>query len=92
MGPALATVLDAAGVPITAREMRFYAIDAYEITIPISDIATYHSVMAHTQNGTRLTIATRGPVFLVDPRDQQPELANIKGQVQFVWMAKILVR
>lgn len=93
VGPELSTVLAAAGVPSTAKEMRFYAIDAYEITIPISDIARYRPVMAHTQNGKRLEIATRGPVFLVYPRDQYPELLAIKGQAQFVWMVcKIDVR
>jgi hypothetical protein len=86
VGPELSTVLAAAGASGKAKEMRFYAIDAYEITIPMTDIAKYRPVMAHTQNGTRLQIVTRGPVFLVYPRDQYPELTAIKGQAQFVWM------
>lgn len=93
VGPGLSSVLRAANVSPKAKEMRFYAIDAYEITIPITDVAKYKPVMAHTQNGVRLTIPTRGPVFLVYPRDQHPELLNIKGQAQFVWMVcKIEVR
>lgn len=93
VGPELSTVLEAAGVPATAREMRFYAIDAYEITIPTVDLVKYRPVMAHTQNRQRLEVATRGPVFLVYPRDQYPELAAIKGQAQFVWMVcKIVVK
>lgn len=93
VGPELSTVLAAAGAVPNAKEMRFYAIDAYEITIPMADIAKFHPVMAHTQNGTRLQIVTRGPVFLVYPRDQYPELTAIKGQAQFVWMVcKIDVR
>jgi hypothetical protein len=93
VGPELSTVLRAANVSPKAKEMRFYAVDAYEITIPIADVAKYRPVMAHTQNGARLTIPTRGPVFLVYPRDQHPELLNIKGQAQFVWMVcKIDVR
>jgi hypothetical protein len=93
VGPELSTVLAAAGVSPNATEMRFYAIDAYEITIPISDLTKYRPVMAHTQNGQRLEIATRGPLFLVYPRDQYPELTAIKGQAQFVWMVcKIVVR
>ncbi|MEJ8852152.1 molybdopterin-dependent oxidoreductase [Variovorax rhizosphaerae] len=92
-GPELSTVLAAAGVSDKATEMRFYAIDAYEITIPISDLTKYKPVMAHTQNGRRLEIATRGPFFLVYPRDQYPELTKINGQAQFVWMVcKIVVR
>jgi hypothetical protein len=93
VGPELSTVLAAAGVAPNATEMRFYAIDAYEITIPISDITKYRPVMAHAQDGKRLEIPTRGPVFLVYPRDQYPELMAIKGQAQFVWMVcKIIVR
>ncbi|KPU89212.1 hypothetical protein APR50_33935 [Variovorax paradoxus] len=93
IGPELSTVLEAAGVPATAKEMRFYAIDAYEITIPTTDLVKYRPVMAHTQNGERLMVATRGPVFLVYPRDQYPELTAIKGQAQFVWMVcKIVVK
>lgn len=93
IGPELSSVLAAAGVSPKATEMRFYAIDAYEITIPISDLGKYRPVMAHTQNGRRLEIATRGPLFLVYPRDQYPELSAIKGQAQFVWMVcKIVVR
>lgn len=93
VGPELSTVLEAAGVPATAKEMRFYAIDAYEITIPTDDLVKYRPIMAHTQNGQRLEVATRGPVFLVYPRDQYPELTAIKGQAQFVWMVcKIVVK
>jgi hypothetical protein len=93
IGPELSTVLEAAGVPATAKDMRFYAIDAYEITIPTTDLVKYRPVMAHTQNGERLAVATRGPVFLVYPRDQYPELTAIKGQAQFVWMVcKIVVK
>jgi hypothetical protein len=93
IGPELSAVLEAAGVPATAKEMRFYAIDAYEITIPTTDLIKYRPVMAHTQNGERLVVATRGPVFLVYPRDQYPELTAIKGQAQFVWMVcKIVVK
>ncbi|MDM0116779.1 molybdopterin-dependent oxidoreductase [Variovorax sp. J22R133] len=93
VGPELSTVLQAAGVPATAKEMRFYAIDAYEITISTGDLVKYRPVMAHTQNGQRLEVATRGPVFLVYPRDQYPELTAIKGQAQFVWMVcKIVVK
>ena len=93
VGPELSTVLEAAGVPSAAKEMRFYAIDAYEITIPTTDLTKYRPVMAHTQNGERLVVATRGPVFLVYPRDQYPELTAIKGQAQFVWMVcKIVVK
>jgi hypothetical protein len=93
VGPELSTVLAAAGVQSDATEMRFYAIDAYEITIPISDLTKYRPVMAHTQNGERLVVSTRGPVFLVYPRDQYPELTAIKGQAQFVWMVcKIVVK
>lgn len=85
-GPTLETVLAAAGVPAGASDLRFFAIDAYEISIPITDIPKYRPILAYLQNGARLEIATRGPVFLVYPRDQYPEMTTIKGQAQYVWM------
>jgi hypothetical protein len=69
----LSTALAAAGASGNAKEMRFSMIDADEITLPMTDIGKYRPVMVYTQNGTRLQIATRGPIFLVYPRDQYPD-------------------
>ena len=93
-GPELGVVLKAAGVlPAKTGSAHMFAIDDYEFDIPLDHIPKYKPILAHTQNGKRLDIPTRGPIFLIYPRDDFPEMKTMQGQAGYVWMVcKIEIR
>ena len=86
-GPELKTVLHSVGADGKLNSIRVFATDNYEVDIPVSDLETYHPILAYSQNGKPLTVETLGPILLVYPRDQYPELMKITGQAKYVWMA-----
>jgi hypothetical protein len=57
-------------------EASIAAIDGSAIKIPLADFAANNAIFAYRADGTDLTVATRGPLFLVYPFDDKPELAN----------------
>jgi hypothetical protein len=86
-GPELSAVLKAAGaLPSKANVAHMYAIDSYEFDIPLEHLPKYKPVLAHTQNGKRLDLPTKGPIFLIYPRDNYPEMKTMQGQAGYVWM------
>jgi len=94
-GPLIRDILKAVKVPTDATEVSVVAIDGYQKTIPISDFVKWDVVTAHTQNGRRLTIETKGPLWIMYPngKDGQSagELLNNESTSKLVWALTGLV-
>jgi len=83
-GPLLSDVLALARV--RGKSIRLFALDNYSVTIPWSDMNRYGIILAHSQNGTRLTKRTFGPLFLMYPRDRYPSVLDTPtGTEKFIW-------
>jgi hypothetical protein len=52
------------------------ALDKFSAEMPIADLVKYHAVMAYKTNGKIMTIADKGPLFIVYPYDSDPDLAT----------------
>jgi len=92
-GPTIDDVLKVAGIDSSATKLRAVAHDSFAANIPLTDLATYGPLIAHTKDGKRLTDPKHGPLFVVYPRDQQPELQTAAAGVKFVWaLCKIEVQ
>ncbi|WP_374563693.1 molybdopterin-dependent oxidoreductase [Ideonella sp.] len=92
-GPTIAEVLKAAGVDPSATKLRAVAHDGFAAIIPLTDLATYGPLVAHTKDGQRITDTKHGPLFVAYPRDQHPELQTQAAGVKFVWaLCKIEVQ
>lgn len=76
----LLALAGAKGESVRARALNDYVFD-----IPISDFHRYDVLAALTMNGTPLTARDKGPVWIVYPRDDHPELANIRYDMRWVW-------
>lgn len=75
----------AAGDQVTATALNDYVID-----IPISDFHDYDVLAALTVNGAAMTRRDKGPVWIVYPRDDHPELADIRYDMRWVWQLTAL--
>jgi hypothetical protein len=83
-GPPLSAVLALAGV--RGKSIRLFALDDYSITIPWTDMERYGIILAHSQNGERLSKRKFGPLFLIYPRDQfRSALDTPTGLEKFIW-------
>ena len=85
-GPLMKDVLAKAGMPATAKEVILVGLDGYQIRVPVSDFMKWEVVLAHTQDGKRLVIETKGPLLVMYPNDKHPkELRNHATNIKQVW-------
>lgn len=82
-GPLGRAILEAAGA--VGENMRVVALNEYAATIPVSDFAHYDVILAMQANGKVLRVRDQGPLFVIYPFDQHPELMNEEVLVRSVW-------
>ncbi len=61
------------------------ALNDYLIEIPMQDFSDYDVLVADTMDGQRLTARDKGPLWIVYPRDEHPELQDIRYDYRWVW-------
>ncbi len=81
-GPLLSDVLKAVGSRGTVISVR--AIDGYASEIEVTELEKYPVILALKKDGKHLGIGSRGPLWVVFPRDDYPELAE-QDDAKFVW-------
>ena len=69
---------------------RLIAWNDYEIEVPLSDFKQWDVLAAHTMDGQRLTLADRGPLWVVYPRDQDPQLRDSRYDHRWAWMLRAI--
>lgn len=91
-GPRMTEILKAVGARPNAKVIDVKTLDNYPVTIPIADFSRWEVIMAHSQNGKRLTLDTKGPLWIVYPIDKYPsELDNNLTRTKFPWAVKEIV-
>lgn len=93
-GPLIRDVLKAAGAKQNAKSVVFVGLDDYSVRVPISDLDKWDVIIAHSVNGKRMVIETKGPLWVMYPLDQDPvNLANTNTSAKLVWnLLKIIVK
>ncbi len=61
------------------------ALNDYSIEIPVADFERYGVLFALSMNGVELTVRDKGPIWVVYPRDDHPELRNPKVDAKWIW-------
>ncbi|OJA07480.1 oxidoreductase [Halomonas sp. QHL1] len=82
-GPLGRAILEAAGAE--GESMRVVALNEYASTIPVSDFENYDMIFAMQANGQALRVRDQGPLFVIYPFDQHPELLNEEILMRSVW-------
>ena len=84
MGPSLADVIRAAGV--TSGTLTFKTLNDYSAPIPYEDLVRYGVILAHSQDGQRLTNKRWSPLWTIDPRDQISATLRVPiAESRFIW-------
>jgi len=82
-GPLLREVLAAAGV--RSERVLIQALNDYEAEIPLADLHDYDVILAMSRNGSPMQIREFGPLFVLYPFDDHPELHNESVRFRSVW-------
>ncbi|WP_444676950.1 molybdopterin-dependent oxidoreductase [Halomonas sp. E19] len=84
-GPLFRAVLEAAGVQ--ADEVRVSSLDGFGATVPVAELHDYSVILAVLRDGEPLTVRDLGPVFVLYPFDDHPELLTQAVRFRSVWHA-----
>lgn len=83
-GPLLLTVMQSAGV--SGGTLVFRTMGDYTAAMPWSDLVRYGVILAHSQDGARLSNKRWGPLWAMYPRDRYPdELIGPVAESRFIW-------
>lgn len=61
------------------------ALNDYAVTIPIEELRAYPVLLAVDHDGRPLSVRDRGPVWLIYPWSQHPELADRVHRQRSIW-------
>ena len=73
-GIAISKLLQKVGVAADVSEVTFIAYDAYRVTISLADLQKYPIIIALERNNQKLSRSDGGPLYLVFPYSQYPQL------------------
>lgn len=82
-GVPLRRVLDVVGARGT--RLRAMALNEYESTIALDDPAAAHAFLAFKRNGGPMRVRDKGPLWIVFPWSERPELVTDRVRTWAVW-------
>ncbi|MDF3362788.1 molybdopterin-dependent oxidoreductase [Sulfitobacter sp. Ks41] len=93
-GPLLRTVLEALEIDKDAElkmidaELKMIALNDFTSTVPASDAFDYDVIMAVLRDGELMTVRNKGPIWVIYPMDDNPELRSDIYNDRLVWQLK----
>ena len=81
-------LLEAVGA--SGTEVVAEALNEYSSTIPMGDFSEYSVLLAMTMDGEPMTRRDKGPIWIVYPWDDFPELNNSDKHINSVWQLQSL--
>lgn len=88
-GPLLRDVLQAAGASLDGgTALRCTALNDYRVEIPLDDVRRFDVVVAHLFNGKPMSVREKGPLFVIYPFDEQPQLRTTTYFSRCIWQLK----
>ncbi len=73
-GIAISKLLEQVGVAPNVSDVTFIAHDAYRVTISLADLRKYPIIIALERNNQKISRSDGGPLYLVFPYSQYPQL------------------
>jgi hypothetical protein len=90
-GPLLRDVLKAAGAGLDdGTALRCTALNDYRVEIPLDDVRRFDVVVAHLFNGKPMSVREKGPLFVIYPFDEQPQLRTTTYYSRCIWQLKAI--
>jgi len=88
-GVPMAVLMQAVGA--TGGTVTITALNKYRTKIPISDFTDYGVILASRSNGAPMPISNKGPLFVIYPFDDKPELDTEVYHARSAWQVRSMV-
>jgi len=85
-GPLLADVLAQAGAAGQIAQMT--ALNDYQVRMPLGEVLPHRPILARRADGVELSVRDKGPLFLIFPYDDVPEVRNDLYHSRSIWQVK----
>jgi hypothetical protein len=82
------TLLDQVGV--SATQIKITALNNYATEIPIEDFLDYGAIFATHIDGKQLTIRNRGPLMVIYPFTDFPQIKNETYYGRSIWQIRVI--
>ena len=79
-----------AAVGATGTTVRAVALNDFESTIPLADFERYPVLLATSIDGRQLEVRDKGPIWIVYPWSDHPELDDLPTRRKSVWQLSSL--
>ncbi|MCB1998706.1 MAG: hypothetical protein H6933_06600 [Burkholderiaceae bacterium] len=87
-GPLLRDLLAAAGARGTRLRLR--ALNDYRVDMPWEDTQRHDPIIAHLIDGQPMAVRDKGPLFLIYPFDDRPELRSAVYYNRSAWQLRAI--
>lgn len=88
-GPLLSDLLNAVGA--NGNTLKVTALNDYSALVPTEDASKYKVLLAMDVNGKAMSVREKGPLFLLYPFSEMPELNNEVIHNRSVWQIKAII-
>ena len=78
-------LVGAKGTTVTA-----IALNDYKVDIPMADFTQYNVILAMTVDDKPMSRREKGPLWIIYPRDDHPDLKTPEMDSRFLWQLKTL--
>lgn len=85
-GPTFSDLLAAVGAKGTM--LRVTAINDYSVEMPIAELTKHPVILASRLDGELMSVRDKGPLFVIYPFDEVPELVNEMSFSRSVWQVR----
>src|SRR5260221_3978701 len=75
-------------VGASGEKVTVVALNDYKVDIPMSDFKNFPVILAYRMDGQALRVKDKGPLWIIYPADDFPELNNKQTQNKWVWQVK----
>lgn len=86
-GPSLRSVLEEMDVPQDAT-LKMVALNDFSSEVPAADAFKYDVILAVLLNGETMSVRDKGPIWVIYPMDDNPELHDEIYNDRLVWQLK----
>lgn len=86
-GPSLLSLLEASDIDRDA-EIKLSAINDFTISVPAEDAFLYNVILALLRDGEEMSVRDKGPIWVIYPMDDNPDLRDEQYNGRLVWQLK----
>lgn len=86
-GPSLRSVLETMDIDRNAN-LKMVALNDFASQVPAEDAFTYDVILAVLRDGEVMSVRDKGPIWVIYPMDENPELQDDVFNGRLVWQLK----